>query len=136
VAAIMNETPDPASKPPRKVIPLKKRRGLTGALLLFAGCVATIILLLAIASAMMGAQPAMEATSSIIDRIRPFAILLQCAAIGCLWWYWANVIEWLIGKKRITPLEAVRLTAARTRVCVALAVIELVLVIGFPFRFI
>ncbi len=131
----MNETPDSASKAPRKVVPIKKRKGLTSAVLLFAGCAAAIILLLAIASAMMGAQPAMEATGSFIDRIRPFAIVLQCAAIACLWWYWANVIEWLIDKKRINAKEAVRLTAARARVCVVLAVVEVVLVIGFPFRF-
>jgi hypothetical protein len=131
----MNEPSDPASKEPRKVVPIKKRKGLTTAILLFAGCALAIILLLGIASAMMGAQPTMEATGSFIDRIRPFAILLQCAAIVCLWWYWANVVEWLVQARRVTAREAIRLKAARTRVCAVLAVVELVLVIGFPFRF-
>jgi hypothetical protein len=122
--------------PLRKSAPPPQKRGSPPVKWLRAGAAASAVcLVLLLAAMLLGASGALDQSQAFIERIRPIAIALQCAAILALWWYWAQVVAWLRDKQKISKDGAVRMLTSRNRVCAMLVVLEVTLVIGFPFRY-
>lgn len=94
--------------------------------------VLSVIVCMVLALVLFGQQDALLAAHHRIRAATPWLALFQLAAIAALWLAWPTLVDRL---RTRWPEEArAALLAARHRICIGLLLVELVVVLGFPFN--
>jgi len=92
-----------------------------------------MVALVVIAHTALQATGTLERVAAFVEMAKPWLWMAQLSLIGLLWAKWQRVIHWLAARGRIHPRAVPHALGARHRVLVTLLVIELVVVMGFPF---
>jgi hypothetical protein len=113
----------------------RQRLWFTRAIVLMLIFVAAIVVLFVLGISLTGTTRFVDGVASYVSQIKIYAVIIQCTLIVLLWRYWHAVIDALLRTGRIGPTLHDDLTVARNRVVLALAAVEVVVVIGFPVRY-
>lgn len=93
-----------------------------------------IIALSAVGSVFFGADRAMAAVAILTNKARVWLHALQLAMICLVWWKWDAIVSWMVKRGAIAKAAEVHFLAARNRVIAMLFAIQLIVVMGLPFR--
>ena len=115
-----------------------KRRGITSALskialwLLALGLAVAALLL--IGMMFLGQEQTLSMATGGIKAMKPYAVVIHFVLIGIVAACWRQIVNHLAVTGRLSPVEAASVMSSRNRIVIALIVFEIVVVIGFPFR--
>ncbi|NMG16256.1 hypothetical protein [Aromatoleum bremense] len=110
--------------------PPRRTRRLARPLAVGVASVAALVALVVAARFAFGTYDEWATVHRNVRHLKPYLVALQGLAIAALWVAW----PWLVGRLARWPDDArAALLAARHRICAGLVVIELVVVLGFPF---
>jgi hypothetical protein len=118
------------------LLPPKRRGGWLRALLWFALTVLVIGAVLLLGMLISGHERFLLNARSGLNSIKPYAVLLQWVIIIGIALFWQQLIEGAVRRQRISEAAGRAALAARNRIVLAMIVIEVVLVMGIPFRWI
>lgn len=120
-----------SSEPPQAP---QRFRGLRRFLLLFSVVFVALAGLLAAGSLMLGAQRTLAAAAQALDQVRGWLHAAQLAAIAWLWWRWDAAADWLARRGWVHATRKRELVRARHRLIALLLLVQLLVVMGVPFR--
>jgi hypothetical protein len=113
----------------------RQRSWFTRAMVLMLVIVAAIAVCFVLGISLTGTPRFVDGVAAYVARIKTYAVIIQCTAIALLWWYWHAIIDMLLRTGRIgSPLHN-NLMVARNRIVLALVAVEVLVVIGFPLRY-
>lgn len=112
----------------------KSRPWFTRFLLVLLAAGLGMLALLVVGGAAVGSAKAVGTVSTFMNHVRIWLYAFQLAFIGLAWWRWEGLIHYLDRHGKVNSAAVAPLLAARHRIMGALLVVQLLVVMGLPFR--
>lgn len=101
---------------------------------IFLAVLLAVVALIAVGSAFVGADRAMASVSLWTHKARSWMYASQLATLCIVWWKWHAIVSWMVRRGAIAKAAEAHFLAARNRVMGVLFAIQLIVVMGLPFR--
>lgn len=98
-------------------------------------CYGVLAALFVAASLRFGPTQTLDALANATAVARPYLHALQIATLFMLWWRWAALVEWMAKRHWVSARAKPHVLAARNRILLMLCAIQVLVVMGFPMRY-